>query len=88
MKITRYLPVALMAALALSSCADKSSDTKLQIRMTDAPGDFQKVSLDVRQIEVHLKDEQSADGWELLPFTPQMLNILDYVNGRSALLVF
>ncbi|MGY2130744.1 DUF4382 domain-containing protein [Hymenobacter sp. HD11105] len=90
MKITHYLPVALLAALSLSSCADnseKSSDTKLQIRMTDAPGDFQKVTLDVRQIEVHLKDEQSADGWELLPFTPQMLNILDYVNGRSALLV-
>ena len=90
MKISHYLPVALLAGLTLASCADdKSSNnaTKLQIRLTDAPGDFQKVTLDVRQIEVHLKDEQSADGWELLPFTPQMLNILDYVNGRSALLV-
>ena len=88
MKITRCLSVALLAALALSSCSkDKTDATKLQIRMTDAPGDFQKVSLDVRKIEVHLKDEQIADGWETLSFTPQMLNILDYVNGRSALLV-
>lgn len=90
MKIPHYLPIALLAGLTLASCADdKSSNnaTKLQIRLTDAPGDFQKVTLDVRQIEVHLKDEQSADGWELLPFTPKMLNVLDYVNGRSALLV-
>ncbi|MBC6608244.1 DUF4382 domain-containing protein [Hymenobacter sp. BT188] len=90
MKIPHYLPIALLAGLTLASCADdKSSNnaTKLQIRLTDAPGDFQKVTLDVRQIEVHLKDEQSSDGWELLPFTPQTLNILDYVNGRSALLV-
>ncbi|SMB82854.1 conserved hypothetical protein [Hymenobacter roseosalivarius DSM 11622] len=89
MKITHYLPVAAcIGALALSSCAaDKTDATKLQVRMTDAPGDFQKVSLDVRQIEVHLKDEQDPNGWELLPFTPQALNILDYVNGRSALLV-
>ncbi|GAB2460314.1 hypothetical protein GCM10011375_10690 [Hymenobacter qilianensis] len=89
MKIPHYLPIVLLAGLTLASCADdKSSNaTKLQIRLTDAPGDFQKVLLDVRQIEVHLKDEQSADGWELLPFTPQTLNVLDYVNGRSALLV-
>lgn len=89
MKITRYLPVALMAALAFSSCSeDKTDATKLQIRLTDAPGDFQKVNLDVQKIEIHLKeDDKGADIWELLPFKPTTLNVLDYVNGRSALLV-
>ncbi|UOG74822.1 DUF4382 domain-containing protein [Hymenobacter tibetensis] len=53
----------------------------------DAPGDFQKVVLDVQQIEVHLKEENDPEGWKLLPFSAQDINVLDYVNGRSALLV-
>jgi hypothetical protein len=36
---------------------------------------------------VHLKDENDPSGWQTLAFTPQTINILDYVNGKSALLV-
>jgi hypothetical protein len=89
MKLTRLLPLTCLAVLGLASCS-KDSDgntAKLEVRMTDAPGDFHQVVLDVRQIEVHLKEEQDKDGWKTLDFTPQTLNILEYVNGKSALLV-
>ncbi|AII52052.1 hypothetical protein N008_08680 [Hymenobacter sp. APR13] len=70
------------------STDDSSSDsTKLEVRLMDAPGDFQQVVLDVIKIEVHLKEENDPDGWQLLPFQAQAINVLDYVNGRSALLV-
>ncbi|WP_426058310.1 DUF4382 domain-containing protein [Hymenobacter sp. B1770] len=75
--------------MSLASCS-KDSDgntAKLEVRMTDAPGDFHQVVLDVRQIEVHSNEEQDKDGWKNLSFTPQTLNILEYVNGKSALLV-
>jgi len=91
MNITRLLPVACAALLGLASCSksDDSSATssKLEVRLMDAPGDFQSVVLDVRQIEVHLKEENDPDGWKTLGFTPQAVNVLDYVNGKSALLV-
>ncbi|GAB2945023.1 hypothetical protein GCM10027048_07460 [Hymenobacter coalescens] len=82
--------LALGALLSLGSCGnddDKSGDAKLQIRLTDAPGDFQRVNLDVQRIEVHTKPENDPDGWSVLPFTAQNINVLEYVNGRSALLV-
>ena len=84
---------ALSALLALGGCgsdADKSSNSgqaKLQVRLTDAPGDFRAVSLDVQRIELHLNPENDPNGWQTLPFTPQAINVLEYVNGRSALLV-
>jgi hypothetical protein len=53
----------------------------------DAPGDFRSVVLDVRQIEVHLKEEKDPEGWKTLSFSPQAINVLEYVNGKSALLV-
>ncbi|MCC2545719.1 DUF4382 domain-containing protein [Hymenobacter sp. BT175] len=91
MKLTRLLPFALFTGLALTSCSGNDStdekSSKLEVRLTDAPGNFQQVVLDVRQIEVHLKEAGNPDGWELLPFTPQTVNVLNYVNGRSALLV-
>ncbi|QNH62373.1 DUF4382 domain-containing protein [Hymenobacter sediminicola] len=91
MKPTRFLPLVLLAALAFTGCSkdddSASGNTKLEVRLMDGPGDFQQVVLDVRQIEVHLKDENNPDGWQTLPFQTQSINVLEYVNGRSALLV-
>ena len=93
MKITHAFPLAVAAVLALSGCSKNTSEdaaansSKLEVRLTDAPGDFKAVVLDVRQVEVHLKEEKDPDGWKMLTFTPQTINVLDYVNGRSALLV-
>ena len=92
MKVTRLLPFACAVLLGLAGCSkDSSSETanssKLEVRLIDGPGDFRKVVLDVRQVEVHLKEEKDPDGWQMLSFTPQAVNVLDYVNGRSALLV-
>ncbi|TGE26713.1 DUF4382 domain-containing protein [Hymenobacter metallicola] len=91
MKFQPLLSLAVLAGLALTGCS-KDNDSaqnsaKLEVRLTDAPGDFSRVNLDVQKIEVHLRDESDPAGWEVLPFTPQAINVLEYVNGRSALLV-
>ena len=92
MNITRLFPFACAALVGLAGCS-KSEDAatadsaKLEVRLMDAPGDFKSVVLDVRKIEVHLKEENDPDGWKTLGFTPQAINVLDYVNGKSALLV-
>ncbi|MDB5267614.1 MAG: hypothetical protein JWP58_654 [Hymenobacter sp.] len=91
MLFKRLLPLAAIALLGLAGCS-KSSDenantSKLEVRLMDAPGDFRSVVLDVLQVEVHLKDEADPDGWKKLNFTPRAINVLEYVNGNSALLV-
>lgn len=92
MNIARSFPLACAAALALVAGCSKTDDTsadssKLEVRLMDAPGDFRSVVLDVRQLEVHLKEEKDPDGWKNLTFSPQAINVLEYVNGKSALLV-
>lgn len=81
-----------MALLGLASCSKNTSDeasssAKLEVRLTDAPGNFSAVQLDVRQLEVHLKEANDPSGWQTLAFAPETVNVLDYVNGKSALLV-
>ena len=90
MKITQLLPLAVGSLLALAGCskdAENGDQAKLEVRLTDAPGDFRSVVLDVRQVEVHLKEENDPNGWKMLSFKPQAIDVLEYVNGRSALLV-
>ena len=91
MKINLFAPLALALALALAGCSKKddsaSEQARLEVRLVAGPGDFQQVVLDVRQVEVHLTDEHDPNGWQLLPFQAQAIDILNYVNGRSALLV-
>ncbi len=93
MRNYQLLALASAALLSLAGCAKKSPDeasagaAKLEVRLTDAPGNFKAVVLDVQQLEVHLKDEGDPNGWQTLAFTPQVVNVLDYVNGKSALLV-
>ncbi len=90
MKLTQLLPFTALALLGLASCSkDSASDntSKLEVRLTDAPGDFRSVVLDVTKVEVHLKEENDPNGWKTLGFTPQAIDVLNYVNGKSALLV-
>jgi len=92
MNLTRLLPLTCLALLGLASCSKESDSngaesSKLEVRLMDAPGDFRSVVLDVRQIEVHLKKEKDAEKRQTLTFTPQAINVLEYVNGKSALLV-
>lgn len=91
MNIARLFSFACAGLLGLASCSKDASENadsaKLEVRMTDAPGDFRSVVLDVRQIEVHLKKEQDAEKRQLLAFAPQAIDVLEYVNGKSALLV-
>ena len=85
------LPLALLATLGLGSCSDDdqaSGQSKLEVRLTDAPGDFSQVVLDVQRVEIHVENNDDASGWQVLPLlTTQPLNVLQYANGQSALLV-
>ena len=92
MNLTRIVPLACATLLGLAGCSKSSDDAaadspKLQVRLTDAPGDFKSVVLDVREVDVHLKEENDPNGWQKFTFTPQAIDVLSYVNGKSALLV-
>lgn len=93
MKITRLLPFACAALLGLAGCSKSSSDdssggmSKFEVRLTDAPGDYRAVNLDVQQVQVHVSDDDNADGWQSLGLIrPGIYNVMDYTNGTSALL--
>jgi hypothetical protein len=74
------------ATLLFITCKkDSTSDSgaaTMNVYLTDDPGDYDQVNVDVVSVEVHT----DANGWTTLATTPGIYNLLDYTNGLDTLL--
>jgi hypothetical protein len=61
---------------------DRQESARVQIYLTDAPGDYQEVNIDVVSVRVIINDSLID-----LPTNAGIYNILDFVNGDDTLLV-
>lgn len=75
----------------LTSCYESASDdsmgkTRLQIALTDDPGDYKEVWIDVKEIRYNLTDADDQN-WNTLPGVKTgMYNLLDLVNDKDTVL--
>lgn len=83
----RYIEVAFSLVLMLTFLAacDSAQETDLaniQFHLTDMPGEYQQVNIDVQGVNVMMNDTMIE-----LTTNQGIYNLLDFVNGRDTLLV-
>ncbi len=66
------------------SCSDDNQSARLEVRLTDAPGDYQEVNIDIQDVQVNSNDGNS--GWESLDVEKGVYDILKLTNGLDTLL--
>ena len=76
--------IALLSVFFLS-CEDEK-DARIEVWLTDDPGDFQEVNVDVQGVEIHSSEVDNERGWQALDVTPQVYNLLELTNGTETLL--
>ncbi|HYH56206.1 MAG TPA: DUF4382 domain-containing protein [Anseongella sp.] len=94
-KVMNKAAVLLGLSLAFGACRslDEESvngNSQLQIRLTDAPGDYDAVFIEIEDVLVHRSGEDTVgeEGWESVEGVRKgTYNLLDLVNGRDTLLV-
>lgn len=78
--------IVLFAMLAMVSCREdqgfENGTSRLTFRLTDAPGDYDKVNIDIAGVEVIINDSIID-----LSVDEGVINLLDFVNGKDTLLV-
>ena len=81
--LTIFIVITLLVINACSGLEDdKQEHARVQIYLTDAPGDYQEVNIDVVSVRVIINDSLIN-----LPTNAGIYNILDFVNGKDTLLV-
>ncbi|RNI27005.1 DUF4382 domain-containing protein [Rufibacter latericius] len=66
---------------------DPAGSAHMEVRLTDAPGDYEEVNVDIRSVQIHRDGSDEEAGWETLEtIKPGVYNLLDFSNGRDTLL--
>lgn len=82
------LILTLITSFALFSCSDsENSARRIEIRLTDAPGDYDSVNVDIIGIEYHVSGGNQQSGWITLDdVNTGVYNLLDFANGIDTVL--
>lgn len=77
-------------ATLLAGCNDVDNNNlkegKLIVKLTDAPGDYQEVLIDVQELLVHVTSEEDT-GWIQLPLEiTEPIDLLTLTNGNDTVL--
>lgn len=92
MKRKQLISILLSAFLIGFSACDSDTDensgtSRMEVRLTDAPGDYDEVNVEIETVQVHKEDGDTEDGWITLEeIHPGIYNLLDFANGRDTLL--
>jgi hypothetical protein len=79
--------LACVLSLLLSACNDSSTGSAtIEVRLTDAPGEYQEVNIDIQDLQVNADNGDSDQGWTSLPIKKGVYNLLDLTNGLDTLL--
>lgn len=87
----RRIPLLLVLFTTLFACEEATLDpngdlskTVLQISMTDDPGDFDQVNIDLQEVEVKYRD---SSGFQSVHTYPGIYDLLQLQNGLDTVIV-
>lgn len=86
LRILFWVGYLVMASLALSSCNKEDGKSRLSIYLTDAPAAYDAVNIDIVRMEIKATSDDGPNGWQELPLSAGIYNLLDFTNGMDTLL--
>lgn len=72
--------------LVMLSCAEDEKTARLQVWLTDAPGDYQEVNIDIQGVEIHTSGNETEKGWQSVNVNQGVYDLLKLTNGLDTLL--
>lgn len=84
LKTLKYFVFAAAVSALWVGCEDDNSTqtTSVKVHMTDAPGNFEKVNVDLKGVEFQMDNQTTVN----LDVRPGVYNLLDLVNGIDTLI--
>lgn len=74
----------LLLSVIWLACSNDDQTARLDVRLTDAPGDYEEVNIDIQSVEIN--NDEGNSGWTTLDVESGVYNILELTNGLDTLL--
>jgi hypothetical protein len=74
------------AVMFLAACESDEKNARIQVWLTDAPGDYQEVNVDIQGVEIKSDESEGENGWTSLSTEKGVYNLLELTNGLDTLL--
>jgi hypothetical protein len=74
-----------MMALVIFSCDSEPKNARLEVWLTDSPGDYKEVNVEIEGVEVHTETGDQNSGWKSLDVEGGVFNLLEFTNGLDTL---
>lgn len=79
--------LALVSVVAfLGSCESDDRNARVEVWLTDAPGDYEEVNVEIEGVEIHASETDNGNGWQALNVDDHVISLLDLTNGKDTLL--
>jgi Domain of unknown function (DUF4382) len=75
-----------LIAISFSSCNKNDGTTSFIVRLTDSPGDYEAVNIDLQAVQIHTNTGAENDGWETLNSNPGIYDLLTLTNGVESVI--
>ena len=85
MKLFKFVPaIVLISSMVFIACNKESRTSTLQVKLTDAPADWDEVNIDLKAVNVNFRDDST--GWVSLETKDTIYNLLGLQNGLDTLI--
>ncbi len=83
MKNMKFILMAIALIALMPSCKKNRENATYRIHLTDQPGEYNNVYVDIQEIKIH----SNNGGWiDVTDFTPGVYDLLEFNNGMDTLL--
>jgi hypothetical protein len=86
MKRMFFAVCAIIMTASMIGCESESKNARIQIWLTDAPGDYDEVNVEILGVEVHADGGDQNSGWQGLAIEDGVYDLLELTNGLDTLL--
>jgi hypothetical protein len=87
MKLNFLKGLAMVSFISMLAACDSFDKTaRIEVWLTDAPGDYQEVNVEIEGVEVHASQTDNERGWKSLDVDNRIVNLLELTNGKDTLL--
>lgn len=83
-KLTIIVASLIAASFVLMRCGEDEKTARLEVWLTDSPGDFQEVNIDIQGVEINSTDDDA--GWQTVPIDAGVYDLLKLTDGLDTLL--